>query len=190
MGLVGAIIVRPAGFDQETNRTAYGTPDSAYDHEYLFLLSEMDPFIHDLVDFGLHRPGGQHRGLPRLLVHQRPQRRRHPVGPLRALASQPALRRAGQDPPRREGAAAAHRRRPGSARLAPPRQPLAGSSRGTGVCFPATAAFRPTWRWINSPSRRRRVERWMPSSTGPAKGWAGTSTAPGRDSSTNALGKT
>lgn len=52
MGLVGAIIVRPAGFDQAGNRTAYGTPDSAYDHEYLFLLSEMDPFIHDLVDFG------------------------------------------------------------------------------------------------------------------------------------------
>lgn len=52
MGLVGAIIVRPTGFDQEGNRTAYGTPDSAYDHEYLFLLSEMDPFIHDLVDFG------------------------------------------------------------------------------------------------------------------------------------------
>jgi hypothetical protein len=52
MGLVGAIIVRPTGFDQDTNRTAYGTPDSAYDHEYLFLLSEMDPLIHDLVDFG------------------------------------------------------------------------------------------------------------------------------------------
>lgn len=52
MGLVGAIIVRPAGFDQNTNRTAYGTADSAYDHEYLFLLTEMDPFIHDLVDFG------------------------------------------------------------------------------------------------------------------------------------------
>jgi FtsP/CotA-like multicopper oxidase with cupredoxin domain len=52
MGLVGALIVRPAGFDQDTNRTAYGHPDTAYDHEYLFLLSEMDPFIHDLVDFG------------------------------------------------------------------------------------------------------------------------------------------
>ena len=54
MGLVGALIVRPAGFNQAqaTNRTAYGTPDSAYDHEYLFLLSEMDPYIHDLVDFG------------------------------------------------------------------------------------------------------------------------------------------
>jgi FtsP/CotA-like multicopper oxidase with cupredoxin domain len=53
MGLLGALIVRPAGFDQETNRTAYGHPDTAYDHEYLFLLSEMDPLIHDLVDFGL-----------------------------------------------------------------------------------------------------------------------------------------
>lgn len=52
MGLYGALIVRPTGFDQDTNRTAYGHPDSAYDHEYLFLLSEMDPNIHDLVDFG------------------------------------------------------------------------------------------------------------------------------------------
>ena len=53
MGLVGAIIVRPTGFNQKLNRTAYGHPDTAYDHEYLFMLSEMDPFIHDLVDTGL-----------------------------------------------------------------------------------------------------------------------------------------
>ncbi len=52
MGLVGALIVRPTGFDQNTNRTAYGHPDTAYDHEYLFLLTEMDPYIHDLVNFG------------------------------------------------------------------------------------------------------------------------------------------
>jgi hypothetical protein len=52
MGLLGALIVRPSGFDQDTNRTAYGHPNTAYDHEYLFLLSEMDPVIHDLVDFG------------------------------------------------------------------------------------------------------------------------------------------
>ena len=52
MGLLGALIVRPTGFNQASNRTAYGHPDSAYDHEYLFLLSEMDPTIHDLVDFG------------------------------------------------------------------------------------------------------------------------------------------
>lgn len=54
MGLVGALIVRPTGFDASDPalRTAYGHPDTAYDQEYLFLLSEMDPKIHDLVDFG------------------------------------------------------------------------------------------------------------------------------------------
>jgi manganese oxidase len=50
MGLIGALIVRPSGFNPNNPR-AYGHPDSAYDHEYLFLLTEMDPFIHDLVDF-------------------------------------------------------------------------------------------------------------------------------------------
>lgn len=48
MGLVGAIIVRPAGFDATTNRTAYG-PGSEYDHEYLFLLTEMDFQVHEQV---------------------------------------------------------------------------------------------------------------------------------------------
>jgi FtsP/CotA-like multicopper oxidase with cupredoxin domain len=48
MGLVGALIVRPAGYDPLAP-TAYGTAASAYTHEYLFLLSEMDPRIHDLV---------------------------------------------------------------------------------------------------------------------------------------------
>lgn len=51
MGLIGAIVVRPSGFSA-TNRTAYGHPDTAYDHEYLFLLTEMDPKIHYLVDAG------------------------------------------------------------------------------------------------------------------------------------------
>jgi len=49
MGLVGAIIVRPAGFNEETNRTAYGHPGSAYDHEYLFLLTEIDDKVHQQV---------------------------------------------------------------------------------------------------------------------------------------------
>jgi manganese oxidase len=49
MGLMGAIIVRPNGFDAGSP-TAYGHPDSAYDIEYLFLLSEMDPRIHKLVE--------------------------------------------------------------------------------------------------------------------------------------------
>lgn len=47
MGLIGAIIVRPAmGMN-----FAYNDPDSAFDHEYLFLLSEMDQRIHELVKF-------------------------------------------------------------------------------------------------------------------------------------------
>ena len=46
MGLVGAIIVRPTGYDPDTNKKAYAHDDSLYDHEYLFLLTEMDPTIH------------------------------------------------------------------------------------------------------------------------------------------------
>ena len=61
MGLVGAIIVRPTGFDP-ASPTAYGNAGSAYDHEYLFLLSEVSGIfdkngelvnIHELVEFGL-----------------------------------------------------------------------------------------------------------------------------------------
>jgi len=45
MGLMGAIIVRPADFN--VARTAYGVgTDSDYDHEHLFNLSEMDNDIH------------------------------------------------------------------------------------------------------------------------------------------------
>jgi FtsP/CotA-like multicopper oxidase with cupredoxin domain len=51
MGLVGAIIVRPSGY-AASNRRAYGHAGSTYDHEYLFLLSEMDPRVHNLVEFG------------------------------------------------------------------------------------------------------------------------------------------
>lgn len=50
MGLIGALIVRPYGFDP-ANPTAYNDPDSAYGHEFLFLLSEMDPRIHEMVEF-------------------------------------------------------------------------------------------------------------------------------------------
>jgi hypothetical protein len=52
MGLVGAIIVRPSGFNPVTNRKAYGHAGSAYDHEYLFVLTEMDPTVHNLIAFG------------------------------------------------------------------------------------------------------------------------------------------
>jgi hypothetical protein len=52
MGLFGAIVVRPSGFGAMTTPQAYATPASAYDQEYLFLLSEMDSQIHDLVESG------------------------------------------------------------------------------------------------------------------------------------------
>jgi hypothetical protein len=54
MGLIGALIVRPAGFNvnDPANRRAYGHAGSRYDYEYLFLLSEIDPVLHELVEFG------------------------------------------------------------------------------------------------------------------------------------------
>jgi FtsP/CotA-like multicopper oxidase with cupredoxin domain len=53
MGLVGALIVRPlfatpAGYDG----CGYGHQDSCYHHEYLHVLSEIDPRIHLLVQQG------------------------------------------------------------------------------------------------------------------------------------------
>lgn len=47
MGLVGAIIAR-----SNTPKQVYNHPDTAYDHEYLFLLTEMDPKIHISCAFG------------------------------------------------------------------------------------------------------------------------------------------
>lgn len=47
MGLVGALIVRPAAANQ-----AYGHAGTAYDREYLLLLTEMDPNIHNQVAQG------------------------------------------------------------------------------------------------------------------------------------------
>ncbi len=52
MGLVGALIVRPLGAVNQ----AYNHPDSAFDREYLFLLTEMDPAIHEQVEAGRLNP--------------------------------------------------------------------------------------------------------------------------------------
>ena len=52
MGLIGAIVVRPPLFDIDTNRIAYNHPDTWYDWEYLFLLTEMDHNLHQLIEFG------------------------------------------------------------------------------------------------------------------------------------------
>lgn len=46
MGLVGTIIVRP---NSNPLTRAYSSASSSYDREYLYLLTEMDPVIHDLV---------------------------------------------------------------------------------------------------------------------------------------------
>ena len=54
MGLVGAMIVYPGStVDINNPSQAYDTADSAFDHEYLFLLTEMDPTIHYMAEFGL-----------------------------------------------------------------------------------------------------------------------------------------
>lgn len=57
MGLAGVLIVRPTGYVQGDPATwrAYDDPVSEYDssfgHEWLFVISEMDSRIHDLVEF-------------------------------------------------------------------------------------------------------------------------------------------
>jgi FtsP/CotA-like multicopper oxidase with cupredoxin domain len=48
MGLLGALIVRPASPDPL--HQAYAHPGTSFDHEYLFLITEMDPLIHAQVD--------------------------------------------------------------------------------------------------------------------------------------------
>ena len=52
LGLIGAIIVRPTGFNKADKSTwkAYATADTAFDTEFLFLLSDMDPGIHAEVE--------------------------------------------------------------------------------------------------------------------------------------------
>jgi FtsP/CotA-like multicopper oxidase with cupredoxin domain len=46
LGLVGALIVRP-----QEEKWAYSHIDSQYDYEYMFLLTEMDPKVHELAMF-------------------------------------------------------------------------------------------------------------------------------------------
>jgi FtsP/CotA-like multicopper oxidase with cupredoxin domain len=53
MGLVGAIIVRPTGFDP-MNPRAYGHDGTRYHYEHLFLLTEMDSRIHQAVANGIY----------------------------------------------------------------------------------------------------------------------------------------
>lgn len=48
MGLYGGLVVRPAGFPARANSTAQSGFDPA--HEYLFILSEVDPALHSAVE--------------------------------------------------------------------------------------------------------------------------------------------
>ncbi len=53
MGLVGALIVRPTeGGGAVLPNQAYGHPDTAFDVEYLFVMTEMDPNINEMVEDG------------------------------------------------------------------------------------------------------------------------------------------
>lgn len=51
MGLVGALIVRPRANNQVLGDRAYNDPATAFDREYLFLLTEADPSIHQQIAF-------------------------------------------------------------------------------------------------------------------------------------------
>jgi len=50
MGLVGALIVRPGGGPDPAHH-AYNHADSYFDQEYLYFITEMDPWIHRQVEF-------------------------------------------------------------------------------------------------------------------------------------------
>ncbi len=53
MGLLGALVVRPADFDADTNRTAFGSGSGTdYEQEYLYLLTEADPEVHAQMERG------------------------------------------------------------------------------------------------------------------------------------------
>jgi FtsP/CotA-like multicopper oxidase with cupredoxin domain len=53
MGLYGGMVIRPVDFDPITNKTAYGaTTDTEFDREYLLILSEVDPDLHQAVKEG------------------------------------------------------------------------------------------------------------------------------------------
>ncbi len=140
MGLVGALIVRPAGLPSR----AYAPVETAFtpEREYLLMLSEIDPVRHQkvydqVVAAGANRAADlarQHQQLRRLctalLVHQRPQFARHARRRERPGLADPALQRAGADAPRRRRAAARHQHGARPAPLPPPwQQHLDGGAR-------------------------------------------------------------
>jgi len=67
MGLQGALIVHPTGFDagdpptDPLNRRAYAQSGTEYDQEFLYLLTEVDPEIHEQMERG-HYNHATHSG--------------------------------------------------------------------------------------------------------------------------------
>ena len=75
MGLVGAIIIQPLGaIPAGFIGRAYGHDETAFNREYLFLLQEIEPRVHDLakqllfdeIDFTIPRP--THQGIVNWLI--------------------------------------------------------------------------------------------------------------------------
>ncbi len=53
MGLYGGIVIHPADYDANMDKTAYGSDtDTAYDREYLLIVGEIDPDFHNAVKQG------------------------------------------------------------------------------------------------------------------------------------------
>lgn len=52
MGLTGVLIVRPATYNQATNRIAYNATNTDYDQEFLYVLTEIDPDVHFEIERG------------------------------------------------------------------------------------------------------------------------------------------
>jgi hypothetical protein len=122
MGLVGALIVRPAGFDQASNRTAYGDPGTGYVHEYLYFLTEMDPDFHRRVEMGFTGTIDNTIAHPVLwFINGRnaPDDLEPAFIPWHAAS---ALHRDHTHAPGRAGPATPRRRWPADASLSPPRQ--------------------------------------------------------------------
>jgi len=62
MGLYGGLVVRPADFDADTNKTAYGAgTDTGFDREYLLITGEIDPKLHRAVEQGKACSAGGYR---------------------------------------------------------------------------------------------------------------------------------
>ncbi len=53
MGLVGALLVYPSTENPDFPTKSYDNADASFDREYMFMMTEMDPKIHQLVEFGL-----------------------------------------------------------------------------------------------------------------------------------------